>query len=146
MLDVNMKLINEENGVVTPSYGTPGANGMDCYSTISGIIKPGEKLLVPLGFSMELPEGYCALLLPRSGMATKRRITLANSPGLIDSDYRGECKACLINEGTEDQIINKGDKVCQLLIIQSPKVNINIVKEISETERGSNGFGSTGVK
>lgn len=141
MLNVNVKILRK-NGVI-PVYKNE-SNGADCYSTISDVIEPGGKLMVPLGFAMELPEGYCALLIPRSSLATKQRLTLANSPGLIDTDYRGEVCACIVNEGNEPQIINEGDRVCQLLILETPKVSFNSVEELSDTERGTGGFGSTG--
>ena len=143
MIEVNIKLENEES--VLPSYKTAGSNAADCFSTIEEIIPPGEKVMIPLGFSIELPEGYCALLIPRSGLATKQRLTLANSVGLIDSDYRGECKACIVNESNEPRTIKKGDRVCQMLILESPKIEFTVKSELSNTERGSGGFGSTGV-
>ena len=130
-----------------PSYQTTGSAGMDLHAAISEpvTIAPGERQLVATGVHLELPSGYEAQLRPRSGLAFKHGITILNTPATIDSDYRGELKALLINHGTEDFVINDGDRICQLVIAKHEVVEWELVDSVEEnTERGTSGFGHTG--
>ncbi len=132
-----------------PSYETSGAAGADVRASLGEgeklLIKPGERVLVPTGLSMEIPHGYEVQVRPRSGLSYKTSLMVLNSPGTIDSDYRGEVKIILGNLGTKDEVINHGDRVAQLVL--APVVQARYVEtfdELSETARGSGGFGSTG--
>jgi dUTP pyrophosphatase len=129
-----------------PSYATQGSAGMDIRACLSEtvILKPLERALIPTGLSLELPEGYEAQVRPRSGLAIKHGITCLNTPGTIDSDYRGEVKVILINLSSEEQQINNGDRVAQMVIQQVERVEWLLVQELTETERGAGGFGHTG--
>ena len=133
---------------VIPSLATSGSAGADLTSVGYYVIEPGETVPVSAGLAVAIPPGYCMLLLPRSGLAAKARITLGNSPGLIDSDYRGELKALVHNEGTTPFVVNPGDRICQMVIVEefTSKMDFVEVSELNATERGTGGFGSTGVK
>ena len=143
-MDVKIKRIG--NGKL-PEYKTEGSAGADCYARIDYPIAlaPGKVTTIPLGFAVELPEGYEMQIRGRSGLARKNNVEVFNSPGTIDSDYRGEVSAILFNNSDEKFIINPGDRIAQAIIAPVIKANWNEVEELSETERGSGGFGSTGV-
>lgn len=130
-----------------PKYMTIGASGMDLYAAIEGsiIIKPLERILVPTGIAIELPEGFEAQIRPRSGLALKHGITLLNTPGTIDEDYRGEIKVLLINLGNEDFIVKRGDRIAQIVLSKKYRAEIVEVEEISDTHRNDGGFGHTGL-
>ena len=128
-----------------PTRGSKYAAGWDLYSAGDYEIMPGRCAKVGTGIAIECPEGYFAGLFPRSGLATKQGLRLANCVGVIDSDYRGECIAAIYNDSKEFQYINKGDRIAQLIIIPYCTNPLMEVDEITETERGSNGFGSTGT-
>jgi dUTP pyrophosphatase len=134
--------------VSIPKYETPGSSGMDIAAYIEKniIIYPGEKALVPTGFSISIPIGYEVQIRPRSGLAVKKNITVLNTPGTIDADYRGEIKVILINLGKEKFIIENGDRIAQMVICPVVQADLEEVKELSDTKRGSGGFGSTGTK
>tara|TARA_B110000971_G_C19890184_1_gene444924 strand:+ start:291 stop:731 length:441 start_codon:yes stop_codon:yes gene_type:complete len=134
--------------VSTPKYETPGSSGMDIAAHIEEkvIINPGEKSLVPTGFSLAIPRGYEVQIRPRSGLAAKKSITVLNTPGTIDADYRGEIKVILINLGTEKFIIENGERIAQMVVCPVVQAKFEEVKELSDTVRGSSGFGSTGTK
>jgi len=134
--------------VSIPKYETPGSSGMDIAAHIENniIISPGENALVPTGFSISIPIGYEVQIRPRSGLAFKKNITVLNTPGTIDADYRGEIKVILINLGKEKFIIENGDRIAQMIICPVVQLDLEEVKELSDTERGSGGFGSTGTK
>ena len=134
--------------VSIPKYETPGSSGMDIAAHIENniIISPGENALVPTGFSISIPIGYEVQIRPRSGLAFKKNITVLNTPGSIDADYRGEIKVILINLGKEKFIIENGDRIAQMIICPVIQLDLEEVKELSDTERGSGGFGSTGTK
>jgi dUTP pyrophosphatase len=134
--------------VSIPKYETPGSSGMDIAAHIENniIISPGENALVPTGFSISIPIGYEVQIRPRSGLAFKKNITVLNTPGTIDADYRGEIKVILINLGKEKFIIENGDRIAQMIICPVIQLDLEEVKELSDTERGSGGFGSTGTK
>ena len=130
-----------------PEYKTEGASGMDLKAYLSQpvTLHPMERMLVPTGIYMELPPGYEAQARARSGLAIKHGIGLVNGIGTIDSDYRGELCIPLINWGSEDFVINDGDRIAQLVIARYEKVEVELTDSIEETERGEGGFGHTGV-
>ncbi|OJU01658.1 MAG: deoxyuridine 5'-triphosphate nucleotidohydrolase [Rhizobium sp. 63-7] len=136
-------------GVELPAYETRGAAGMDLKAAVAEneplVIAPGRRALVPTGFIFEIPDGFEGQVRPRSGLAFKHGITCLNTPGTVDSDYRGEVKVLLINHGDEDFAVTRGMRIAQMLI--TPVVQARIVEatQASETARGAGGFGSTGV-
>jgi len=136
------------NSVSIPKYETPGASGMDITAYIENniIINPGEKALIATGFSIAIPKGYEVQIRPRSGLAVKKNITVLNTPGTIDADYRGEIKVILINLGNEKFIIENGDRIAQMVVCPVIQASLEEVEELSDTQRGSGGFGSTGTK
>ena len=136
-----------EDGVLAPSYQSPGSSGMDVRAHLSEslVIKPGRSALVPTGLYLEIPSGYEVQVRSRSGLALKNGIIVLNSPGTIDSDYRGEIKVILMNLSSEDFIINDNDRIAQLVLSKYEKAELVLSDELDQTERGSGGFGSTGV-
>jgi len=124
----------------------PENSGSDIRSTVATIIKPGQRKLIDCGFKMEIPIGYEAQIRPRSGLAVKHGVTVLNSPGTLDAGYRGPVKTLLINHGDKDFYINPGDRIAQLVIAKIEHPTFIFEEELSETERGEDGFGSTGVK
>jgi dUTP pyrophosphatase len=141
-----MKLPHGE-GVPVPKYMSHAAAGMDIYAAVDKeiILKPGERKLIPTGFKMSIPEGVEAQIRPRSGLALKNGISVLNTPGTIDADYRGEVGVILINLGQEDFKINRGDRIAQMIINKVEQADIEEVKTLDETNRSSGGFGHTGV-
>jgi dUTP pyrophosphatase len=127
-----------------PNYATAGAAGLDLRSAESLTIKPNARALVATGISIALPLNFEAQVRPRSGLAVKYGVTVLNSPGTIDCDYRGEIKVPLINHGTEDFIITRGDRIAQMVIAPLVQVQLREVTTLVETTRGSGGFGSSG--
>ena len=129
-----------------PSYATQGSSGMDIRAFIASpiTIKPMERVLVPTGLFMAIPEHLEVQIRPRSGLAIKQGITCLNTPGTIDSDYRGEVKVILINLSDTAQVINDGDRIAQMVFQQVEKANWQVVDQLDTTERGSGGFGHTG--
>lgn len=134
------------DGAVIPQYKTKGAAGCDVCAFLSEALtlKPMERFAVPTGLFFEIPEGYEIQVRPRSGLAIKNGITCLNTPGTIDSDYRGEVKVILVNLGSEDFVINNGDRIAQFVVSPVTIGNFIKVEKLDETERGSGGFGSTG--
>jgi len=134
------------SGHPLPSYETSSSAGMDLRAFLDDpvVLKPLQRALIPTGLFIELPVGYEAQIRPRSGLAIKKGITLLNSPGTIDADYRGEVKIILANISTEDFIINNGERIAQMVISRHEKAEWIEVQELVETQRGSGGFGSTG--
>ncbi len=130
--------------VKLPDYQTAGASGMDVCAAESLVLAPGETRLVATGFSMSLPMGYEAQLRPRSGLAAHHQLTLLNSPGTIDSDFRGEVKVILTNLGKEPFEVKIGERIAQMVICKVERPIIRIVEALDETARGSGGFGHTG--
>jgi dUTP pyrophosphatase len=130
-----------------PKYMSSGAAGMDLYAKVKEdvIIKPGEIKLIETGIMIQLPEGYEAQIRPRSGLALKNGITMLNSPGTIDSDYRGEIKLIIINLGKSDFIVKRGLRIAQMIINKVELPEILEVSKLDDTERGENGFGHTGL-
>ncbi len=140
---VLIKRCREDNDLPLPSFATKGSAGLDLPACIPGKveIKPGERKIIPTGFAIALPEGYEAQVRPRSGMASKFGLTMANSPGTIDSDYRGEIKLITINLGEEPVILKRGDKIGQMIISKVPKVELVQVDDLPRTVRSKDGFG-----
>ena len=138
--------IKSESGIV-PAYGTAGSAGMDIRAYLKEPVEllPGQRALIPTGIYLEIPEGYEVQIRARSGLAIKRGIGLVNGIGTIDNDYRGEVKIALINWGDEPFVISNGERVAQMVAARYEKVEFTVADELSETERGSGGFGHTGV-
>lgn len=135
-------------GLSLPAYATEHAAGVDLEAAVGEpvTLKPGERQLIPTGLAIALPEGFEAQIRPRSGLAFKNGVTVLNSPGTIDADYRGEVKVILANLGTEPFTVERGMRVAQMVIARYERVAWQQVAELDETTRGSGGFGSTGVK
>lgn len=129
-----------------PAYATPDSSGMDIYAAVESdmTVRRGETVLVPTGFSIEVPHGYEAQIRPRSGLALKQGIAVLNSPGTIDSDYRGEVRIILSNFGKGDFIIHKGDRIAQMVIAPVVQAEWEEVQDLALTKRGAGGFGHTG--
>ena len=146
MTKILIKKLSSE--VLTPKYETVGSSGMDLAAHIEKnlIINSGDKALVPTGFSLSIPKGYEVQIRPRSGLAAKSGITVLNTPGTIDSDYRGEVKIILINLSKDKFVIRNGDRIAQMVVCPVEQVSVEEVKELSGTDRGGGGFGSTGTK
>ena len=146
MTKILIKKLSSE--VLTPKYETVGSSGMDLAAHIEKdlIINSGDKALVPTGFSLSVPKGYEVQIRPRSGLAAKSGITVLNTPGTIDSDYRGEIKIILINLSKDKFVIRNGDRIAQMVVCPVAQVQLEEVQELSLTNRGAGGFGSTGAK
>jgi dUTP pyrophosphatase len=142
---IQVKIINQSNNPL-PHYATTGSSGMDIRAHLPAplMVKPMERVLVPTGLFIELPEGHEAQIRPRSGLAIKQGITCLNTPGTIDADYRGEIKVILINLSAEEQIIQPGDRIAQMVIQKVEKIEWKESGELQETLRGEGGFGHTG--
>ena len=142
---MEVKIVNKSNHRL-PEYATTGSAGMDLKANIDEpfVLKPLERQIVPTGLFIALPDGYSADIQPRSGLAAKYGVTVANSPGLCDPDYRGEIKVILINLSNENFVVNPGERIAQLVIRHFEKVEWNEVSTLDETERGEGGFGHTG--
>ena len=141
---MQLKFKKLNNSVITPKYHTEGSAGFDLHSLETKSLEPNEIYLFSTGIFIEVPEGYEAQVRPRSGLATKNGITVINTPGTVDSDYRGEVKVALINLGKKEIIIHKDDRIAQVII--SPIIQCELIEtdELSNTDRNQNGFGSTG--
>lgn len=131
-----------------PAYESSHAAGMDIRAALEQplTLNPGERALVPTGLQMALPEGYEAQIRPRSGLAYRNGITMLNTPGTIDADYRGEVKVLAINHGQEMFTVNHGDRIAQMVIAPVQQMFVEEVEELPDSERGSGGFGSTGIE
>lgn len=146
MNKVDIKIIASK-GAVVPCYKTAGAAGADVCALLDEnvLLKKGQRTIIPTGLFFEIPQGYEIQVRPRSGLAAKNGVTVLNTPGTIDSDYRGELKVILINLGDEDFEISAGDRIAQIIVAPVTIGNFIQCESISETERGAGGFGSTGV-
>jgi dUTP pyrophosphatase len=142
-----IRIVNKSNNEL-PKYGTEHSAGMDLRAHLSDEItlKPLERALIPTGLYIELPEGYEAQIRPRSGLAVKHGISIVNSPGTIDADYRGEIKVILINLSNDDFVVKNGERICQMVIQKYEKAELIEVETLNDTERGEGGFGHTGTK
>ena len=147
MIAIPLTILPHGEGLPLPAYATPGAAGMDAVAAVAEtvMLAPGERFPVPLGFCMAIPDGHEVQVRPRSGLALKHGITVPNSPGTIDSDYRGEVKALLINLGAEPFAIERGMRICQLVPAAVTRATLTVVDALDATQRGTGGFGSTGV-
>ena len=141
---VRVKRLEHGRGLELPRYATDGAAGMDVLSAEDVVLAPGARHAVATGLALAIPEGYEIQVRPRSGLALKHGISLPNTPGTIDSDYRGELKIIMINLGAEPFAIHRGDRVAQLVLAPVTRASWNEVEELDDTERGEGGFGSTG--
>jgi len=146
MTKIQIKKLSDS--VLIPKYETTGSSGMDIAAHIPNniIIDPGEKALISTGLSIAIPKGYEVQIRPRSGLAAKKNITVLNTPGTIDADYRGEIKVILINLGKEKFIIKNGERIAQMVVCPVVQAYLEEVNELTNTDRGSGGFGSTGTK
>lgn len=142
---MEISIINKSHHPL-PSYATALSAGMDIRANLTKpvVLKPMERKLIPTGLFIALPEGYEAQMRPRSGLALKHGITLLNTPGTIDADYRGEIGVILVNLSSEDFTINDGERICQMVIASYSQVSWRPVETLDETERGAGGFGHTG--
>jgi dUTP pyrophosphatase len=140
--------ISKKEGATIPAYATTSSSGMDICALLDDpvTIKPLERVLIPTGIQISIPEGYEAEIRPRSGLAYQHGITVLNTPGTIDADYRGEIKVILINLGSAPFTIRNGDRIAQMIVKNIVKVHWKEVDNLSRTERGVGGFGSTGIK
>jgi dUTP pyrophosphatase len=140
-------LVASSGGVDLPRYATETSSGMDLVAFVNEpvLLRPFERALIPTGIRISIPEGYEAEIRPRSGLAHKSGVTVLNSPGTIDSDYRGEIKVLLINLGTEAFTVRKGDRVAQMVFRGVARVTWKPVESLADSQRGEGGFGSTGV-
>jgi len=145
-ISIQLKRLAHGEGLPLPAYATTGAAGMDVVSAEDVILRPGGRHAVATGFAMAIPEGYEIQVRPRSGLALKHGISLPNTPGTIDSDYRGELKVIMINLGDEAFVIRRGDRIAQLVAAPVQLAAFTVVEELDETARGAGGFGSTGVR
>ncbi|MBQ3930578.1 MAG: dUTP diphosphatase [Paludibacteraceae bacterium] len=146
-MKVKVNIINKSKNAL-PAYATDLSAGMDLRASLDApvTLKPMQRKLIPTGLFIELPEGYEAQIRPRSGLALKKGITVLNTPGTIDSDYRGEIGVILINLGEEPFVIENGERICQMVIAQHAVATLVEVSELTVTERGAGGFGHTGKK
>ena len=145
-ITIKIKRLPHAQGVPSPVRMTEHAAGFDLHAAVAEpvVVKPGEIRLIPCGFAMALPPGYEAQVRPRSGLATRNGITLVNTPGTIDADYRGEVQVPLINLGRADFVVERGMRIAQMLIAPVPPVKLVEVDELDDTPRGAGGFGHTG--
>ncbi|MFA6170248.1 MAG: dUTP diphosphatase [Candidatus Margulisiibacteriota bacterium] len=148
MLKGQIKRLPHSDGLPLPKYMSDHAAGMDLYAavTVDLTIAPGEWKLVPTGLAMALPEGYEAQVRPRSGLALKQGVSVLNTPGTVDADYRGEVGVILMNHSRQDLIIKRGDRIAQMIINKFERIVFEEVEELSATERGAGGFGHTGLR
>ena len=146
-IDLEVKTHPHFDGLSLPNYQTPGSSGIDLIAACDQevILQPGQRALIPTGISISLPLGFEAQIRPRSGLALKHGITLLNTPGTIDSDYRGEIKVIMINLSQESFKIERGMRIAQMVIAEVIKVNLVTVDNLDATHRGSGGFGHTGI-
>lgn len=147
---MKLKIVNKSTNE-NPAYATAGAAGFDLRANLESPVSlnPGERKLIPTGLFMEIPLGYEGQVRPRSGLALKRGLTVLNTPGTVDADYRGEVGVILINKSSEVQVIEHGERIAQMVIAkhETPEIEVvNSTEELESTERGAGGFGSTGVK
>ena len=146
-IDLPIKILDPSSNVEIPTYGTEHSAGFDLAASVSEdiTIAPGEVKIIPTGLAIALPIGFEAQVRPRSGVAAKNGITVLNTPGTIDADYRGELKVILINHGTENFVVTNGMRIAQMVIAKHEVANFQIVDDLENTSRGISGFGSTGV-
>lgn len=148
-LTIPLKVLPHAEGLILPAYETPQSAGMDMRAALPDgepvTLAAGARAMVPTGLSLSLPAGFEAQVRPRSGLAAKHGLTVLNSPGTIDADYRGEIKVILINHGDRDFVIERGERIAQLVIAPVTQGQWTLVTDLDETARGAGGFGSTGT-
>jgi len=146
MIEILIKRLSKN--VPIPKYETDGSSGMDLSANIQSSleIKPGKTTIIPTGIALSIPKNYEIQIRPRSGLAAKNQISVLNTPGTIDSDYRGEVKVILINLGSKIFVVNKGDRIAQMILCPIHKAKLIEVQDLEKTDRGTSGFGSTGNK
>ena len=142
--DLNVLIQRLDPGLPIPQRERPGDAGFDIYSRQDHVIRPGERVLIATGLAVALPNGFVALVHPRSGLAAKHGFTLVNAPGTIDAGYRGEISVIGLNTGSSDFSVKRGDRIAQLVFLELPHVVIHEVTELPQSVRSSEGFGSTG--
>jgi dUTP pyrophosphatase len=148
VMRIEIKQSEATRDLPLPAYATPHSAGMDLLAALDApvILRPGARILIPTGLSIALPEGYEAQVRPRSGLALKHGVTVLNSPGTIDADYRGEIGVILINHGQDDFEITRGMRIAQMIIAPYSTALFQVADELSDTSRGAGGFGSTGTQ
>ena len=144
MIEVRILRLAHGEGLELPAYATAGAAGLDLRAAETATLKPGARVLMPTGIAIALPQHTEAQVRPRSGLAVKHGVTVLNAPGTIDCDYRGEIKVPLINHGSEDFVIARGDRIAQMVIAEVVQAKLLEVATLDETRRGAGGFGSSG--
>ncbi|WP_081747707.1 dUTP diphosphatase [Arthrobacter sp. Br18] len=143
--DLRVRILMLDDGLDLPTYATTGDAGADLRSRVAFSLAPGERLLVPTGLAIALPEGYAGFVHPRSGLAAKHGVTIVNAPGTIDAGYRGEIKVCLLNTDRAATVhFSRGDRIAQLVIQRVARAEFHRVSELPRSVRGEGGFGSTG--
>jgi len=147
-ITIDVRILPHGEGLALPAYQTAHAAGLDLLAAVPEdgplVLAPGRHAMVPTGLSIALPEGYEAQVRPRSGLAARHGVTVLNSPGTIDADYRGEVCVLLINHGTEPFTIRRGERIAQVVVASVVRADLNIATSLTATERGGGGFGSTG--
>jgi dUTP pyrophosphatase len=145
---VRVRILPEAGDLPMPRQATPSSAGFDLRARLEEPVEipPGGRYLVPTGIAIALPEGYEAQVRPRSGLAIRQGLTLLNTPGTIDADYRGEVRVILVNLGGEPVTVERGDRIAQMIVHRLPKVTLEKVEELPESERGAGGFGHTGSR
>lgn len=147
MTDLTIPVKQLDPSLPVPAYAYAGDAGVDLRATCDDVLQPFERKLVPCGLAMAIPQGYAGFVLPRSGLAIKHGISLVNAPGLIDSNYRGEIKAVLVNLDPQTPFeIKRGDRIAQLVVMKVPDIAFESADELPESSRGTGGFGSSGVR
>lgn len=146
MIKVDIRQLEHGRDLPLPAYESSGAAGLDLRAASDTTLEPGARCLMPTGIAIALPEGYEAQVRPRSGLAVKYGITVLNSPGTIDSDYRGEVKVPLINHGDQNFVIARGDRIAQMVIAPVARIAWNASEELNTTDRAGGGFGSSGTR
>lgn len=147
-MQIDLKILENGQGLELPQYATSASAGLDLRAAVekSVLIGAGKRALIPTGLAISLPIGYEAQIRSRSGLALKHGVTVLNSPGTIDSDYRGELGVILLNTGDEDFVVERGMRIAQLVISRVETISWNVVEDLEETSRATGGYGSTGMK
>ncbi len=145
MTDLDVQIVRLDRGLPLPAYAHPGDAGADLHSTVDVTLAPGERALVPTGIALALPDGFVALVHPRSGLASRHGLSIVNTPGTVDAGYRGEIKVLLVNHDRQESVtLHRGDRIAQLLIQRFERARFLEVDALPDSERGAGGYGSTG--
>ncbi|MGC8916398.1 MAG: dUTP diphosphatase [Thermoanaerobaculum sp.] len=145
-VEVLVEVLPHGEGLPLPTYATPGSSGADLFAAVEGevVMAPGQRVAIPTGLRVAVPEGFELQVRPRSGLALKHGVTVANAPGTVDSDFRGEVRVILVNLGSEPFTVRRGDRIAQLVVAPVVRARFVAGKELPQTLRGEGGFGSTG--